>query len=147
MFLLGSVAMAQCPNSATKKKAETTTTATKANAEGEMVMLNVSNMTCGACVNHVTKTLADVEGVNDVSVNLEKGTAEVYYTSAKVKPETLTAAVVKAGYPAEVSDAKVTTSTKSGSKCAATCGSKTSKKGCDPAACGMKTAKKDDDSK
>jgi len=146
MFLIGSVAMAQCPGTTAKKEAAATNTAVKANAEGDMVMLNVSNMTCGACVNQVTKALAGVEGVNDVSVNLEKGTAEVYYSSAKVKPEVLTAAVVKAGYPAEVSKANVTTTEKSKHDCAATCGSKTAKKGCDPTACGMKTAKKDDDS-
>lgn len=98
-----------------------------AKVEAATVMLNVSNMTGASSATHVTKTLAAVDGVDDVKVNLDKGTAEVSYDAGKVKPEMLTAAVVKAGYPTTMADAK----TMSG------------KAGCDPAACaGMKSAKK-----
>jgi len=112
-----------------------TTDATMASAsdKSETTMLSVSNMTCGGCVSHVTKSLAAVDGVSDVTVSLDKGTAEVAYDADKVKPKMLTAAVVKAGYPAKLADADMT-------------GGKTAdaKSGtCDPAACaGKKSASK-----
>ncbi len=110
-------------------KAEMTTDATMASAkvEAATVNLNVSNMTGTSSAAYVTKTLAAVDGVNDVKVNLDKGTAEVSYDATKVKPEMLTAAVVKAGYPTTMADAMPMSG----------------KAGCDPAACaGMKSAKK-----
>jgi copper chaperone CopZ len=111
------------------EKAGMTTDAQMASAKVEdaTVMLNVSNMTGATSAAQVTKTLAAVDGVSDVKVSLDKGTAEVSYDAAKVKPAMLMAAVVKAGYPTTVADAK----TMSG------------KAGCDPAACaGMKSADK-----
>jgi copper chaperone CopZ len=111
------------------EKAEMKTDAEMASAkvEAATVMLDVANMTGASSATHVTKTLANVDGVNDVKVNLDKGTAEVSYDANKGKPDMLTAAVVKAGYQATMADAK----TMSG------------KADCDPAACaGMKSAKK-----
>ena len=103
----------------------------------EIVVLNVSKMTCGGCASHVTKTLTAVEGVSDVAVNLQDGTATVSYSPAKVKPEMLTAVVVKAGYPTTIAEAKETAPAKAG------CDPKDCKKaGCDPTACGLKTASK-----
>jgi copper chaperone len=101
----------------------------------QVVMLNVSNMTCNGCVAHVTKALSAVDGVSDVKVSLEKGTAEVKFATAKVQPEMLTAAVVKAGYPAQFADAQVTTADAKGCDPAAC-----KAKGCDPAACKTKAA-------
>lgn len=96
-----------------------------AKATGEVVTLNVSNMTCGGCVSHVTKTLTAVEGVSDVKVSLENGTAVVNYDAAKIETKALTAAVVKAGYPATLAETTDVTTTKS-------------LKGCDPKGCGSK---------
>jgi len=88
-------------------KAEKTSAKVMTPGEGQkLVVLNVSNMTCGSCVNHVTKTLASVKGVKDVTVSLENGTAEVVYDVKDVEPATLTAAVVKAGYPTTLAQAK-----------------------------------------
>lgn len=140
MLLLATISMAQCPHSA--KAVDATTTAVPAKAEDNKVVLSVSNMTCGACVSQVTKALSGVDGVDDVTVNLEKGTAEVVFASDKVKPEMLTKAVVKAGYPAKLAAVGDAKAAKSVPNCASTCGSK--KKGCDPKACGMKTAAKGD---
>jgi copper chaperone CopZ len=134
LFLISAVSMAgsNCSYSGDKSKAEKTVEATKAKAEGETITLSVSNMTCGACVNHVTKVLTAVEGVKDVNVSLKEGKAEVVCDPAKVKTETLTAAVVKAGYPAKLATADAAVQ-KSVHKCASSCAKK-----CDPAACGMK---------
>ena len=141
MLLLATISMAQCPHSA--KTADATTTV-PAKAEGNKVILSVSNMTCGACVSQVTKALTDVEGVKDVTVSLEKGTAEVVCDAGKVKADMLAQTVTKAGYPAKLAVATDTeataTATKASAKCASTCGS--AKKKCDPTACGMKTAAK-----
>jgi copper chaperone CopZ len=148
MFIIGAATMAGdgCPYSASKEKAkaEVTTAAAKA-TDGETFTLNVSNMTCGSCVNHVTKTLAGVAGVKDVTVSLEKGTAEVICDAGKVKGDELAMVVTKAGYPAKLAVATETVETSTATpgthKCATTCGSK-AKKNCDPSACGTKTAAK-----
>jgi len=116
--------------------------------DGEkVVLLNVSNMTCNGCVTHVTKALSAVDGVSDVKDNLEKGTAEVKFATAKVQPEMLTAAVVKAGYPAQFADAKVATADAKGcdpAACAkmdkAACAKMAAEGKCDPAACKDKMA-------
>jgi copper chaperone CopZ len=130
--------------SATCPSMQKTANASMASAkDGEkVVVLNVSNMTCNGCVTHVTKALAAVDGVNDVKVNLEKGTAEVKFAAAKVQPEMLTAAVVKAGYPAQFADAKVATADAKGcdpAACAkmdkAACAKMAAEAKCDPAAC------------
>jgi len=121
-----------CPSA---KKA----TLTKGNSDGaktacvtgkdcEVVVLTVSNMTCGACVGKITKTLTAIDGVHDVNVSLEKGTATAHYMKgSKVEPSMLTAVVTKAGYPAKLSDAKAT-------------GAKAAHAGCDPAKCKDHTA-------
>jgi copper chaperone CopZ len=61
------------------------------------VVLAVSGMTCGGCVNSVKRVLAAVPGVRSVAVDLAAGRAEI---SGEVKPEALIAAVEAAGYGA-----------------------------------------------
>ena len=63
--------------------------------------LNVTGMMCQHCVAHVTKALEGVAGVSSVSVSLEDGTATVE-AAEDVADEALVAAVVDAGYEAEV---------------------------------------------
>jgi copper chaperone CopZ len=145
LFLIAAATMAgdNCPYSASEEKTTTEATTTEAKAtDGDTFTLAVSNMTCGACVKHVTKTLTDVEGVKDVTVSLEDGTAEVVYDADKVKADELAQTVTKAGYPAKLAVANETEGTATATKagCSKTCGS--AKKKCDPTACGMKTAAK-----
>ena len=126
-----SIAGENCPYSADKAKtaAATTVAPAVAKAPGETAMLKVSGMTCGSCVSHVTKALSALDGVNDVTVSLDKGSAEVIYDAAKVKPAMLAQAVTKAGYTTEVGEV-----TQASAKAA----------GCDPAACAsMKDGKKE----
>jgi copper chaperone CopZ len=138
LFLVAGPALAGqgCPVSQ-KASAKATTDATPASVTTEdgSIVLNVSNMTCGSCVNHVTKTLTAVDGVGDVKVSLEKGIAEVKYDVNKVKSADLTAAVVKAGYPTSVATLAGMTNLKVPGCDPKACGTK---KGCDPKACGMK---------
>lgn len=151
MFLLaGTVPVLACNATSAAKTCSkttaataTTASATAARAEGETVILNVSKMTCGGCVTSVTKSLAAIEGVTDVTVNLASGTAEVIYDAGKTKPAVLAETVTKAGYPAEL--AKVVTA--SDKATAGSCSAKCSKSGCDPTACGMKAAEVTNDDK
>ncbi len=101
-------------------KAETASLA-KATDGDKTVVLNVSNMTCNGCVSHISKTLAKVDGVNDVKVSLEDNTATVAYNAEKIDASALSAVVVKAGYPATVAgaDGKVCADKASASGCTA----------------------------
>lgn len=57
----------------------------------------VAGMTCGHCVNAVTTELSSIEGVTDVSVDLDTGRATVTST-VDLDPATVAAAVDEAGY-------------------------------------------------
>ena len=59
--------------------------------------LKIEGMMCQHCVAHVTKALQGINGVTNVEVNLKKKTAVVEF-SEDVSNETLTAAIVDAGY-------------------------------------------------
>ena len=61
----------------------------------------VEGMMCAHCVAHVKKALTGVEGVDAVVVDLEAGTATAKL-SANVSDDALVAAIVDAGYEAEV---------------------------------------------
>lgn len=64
------------------------------------VNLRIENMHCGACVRRVTQTLNSIPGVQVDEVQI--GAARVHLTDATVTPAALVAAVVKAGYPAQL---------------------------------------------
>ena len=61
--------------------------------------LEIGGMTCASCALRVEKALAKVPGVTRASVNLATERARVE-SDAAVDPETLAAAVHKAGYEA-----------------------------------------------
>ena len=61
----------------------------------------VEGMMCAHCVAHVKKALEGVEGVGEAVVDLDAGTATAKL-STDVPAETLIAAIVDAGYEAEV---------------------------------------------
>ena len=60
-------------------------------------IMKIEGMMCQHCVAHVTKALSGIAGVKNVDVNLKKKTATVEL-SEEVLNETLTKAVVDAGY-------------------------------------------------
>jgi len=66
------------------------------------VTLSVQNMTCGACPVVVKKSLVRVEGVRDARVTLSPPRAVVTYDPSKVRPERLTEATTRAGFPSTV---------------------------------------------
>ncbi len=59
-------------------------------------------MSCEHCVNTVTKTLNELDGVKKAEVNLKRGQAAVTYDSDIVIIDELISAVEEAGYDASV---------------------------------------------
>lgn len=67
---------------------------------GDSTVLAVSGMTCNHCVMRVKTALSQVAGVHSAEVDLSAGQAVIHGTA---RVEDLIAAVVAAGYGAEVS--------------------------------------------
>lgn len=64
--------------------------------------LAVEGMTCGHCKARVEKTLGALDGVSEIVVDLEDGTARVALDDGKTSIAQVTAAISAAGYPARV---------------------------------------------
>lgn len=82
------------------------------------IKLAVSGMTCGSCVKHVTSALKQLDGVEDVSVDLATG--KVMVTRATDKADDLIAALIEEGYPAQL-DAGGATQANQGGSCGGGC--------------------------
>ncbi|MCQ4949467.1 heavy metal translocating P-type ATPase [Bittarella massiliensis (ex Durand et al. 2017)] len=61
---------------------------------------DVTGMTCSACSAHVEKSVAKVEGVSAVAVNLLANSMVVEYDERQIGPDTISKAVADAGYGA-----------------------------------------------
>jgi copper chaperone len=66
----------------------------------ETISLTISGMTCNHCVANAEKALQAVSGVDSIKVTLEPGGAVITGTA---DANTLIAAVIGAGYEAQVS--------------------------------------------
>jgi copper chaperone len=64
----------------------------------ETMKLKINGMTCNMCVKHVTNALKGVDGVTDVAVDLDTGTAAVTFDAGKANLAAFTAAVAEADY-------------------------------------------------
>lgn len=62
----------------------------------------VTGMTCSACSSHVEKSVAKLQGVEKVSVNLLTNSMQVEYREEELTPEGIIQAVENAGYGAAV---------------------------------------------
>ena len=62
------------------------------------LVLNIEGMSCGHCLNAVSRALTETAGVAIRSVRI--GRAELDFDPAKVDPSGIIAAVRNAGYPA-----------------------------------------------
>jgi copper chaperone len=61
-------------------------------------ILTITGMTCGGCVNSVTKVLKALPGVKQVEVTLVPGQAKLQIDETQVDIPTLKQAVTDAGY-------------------------------------------------
>jgi copper chaperone len=64
------------------------------------LVLTISGMSCGHCLNSVNRALAELPGVVVTGVRI--GRAEVDYEPEQIGPERIIAAVAAQGYPAVV---------------------------------------------
>ena len=62
------------------------------------LVLSVTGMTCGGCVNSVHKVLMALPGVQSAEVTLTPGQARVTYDPTRVDCAALVQAVIDAGY-------------------------------------------------
>jgi copper chaperone len=62
------------------------------------VILTITGMTCGGCVNSVTRVLQAAPGVHQVNVTLLPSQAVVSYDAALTDPDRLAQAVAEAGF-------------------------------------------------
>jgi copper chaperone len=62
------------------------------------IILSVTGMTCGGCVNSVQKVLAALPGVQGVDVTLTPAQARVTYEPAQIDRAALVQAVIDAGF-------------------------------------------------
>lgn len=72
-------------------------------ASAEKITLSVSGMDCAACTSGIEKSLKKVAGVEEASVDFDKGTATIYVSRDRVAPADLIQAIQNAGpYSAKV---------------------------------------------
>lgn len=64
----------------------------------EKITLNISGMSCNHCKMKVEKALKTLDGVEDVTVNLEAGQAVVGFDGSKISESDLKAVIGDAGY-------------------------------------------------
>jgi len=67
--------------------------------------LIVTGMTCGGCVNSLTRALKTLAGVTDVNVSLASGSTSVQYDENLTSPDQLRSAVENAGFGIEKNSA------------------------------------------
>ncbi|MOA26783.1 Copper-transporting P-type ATPase [compost metagenome] len=83
------------------------------------IELNVQDMTCGACVKHVTHALSPLPGVEAVEVDLQAGRVRV---SGTPDSTALIAALDEAGYPAQLAASAAAPSPANSGGCGGGCG-------------------------
>ncbi len=62
------------------------------------VTLNVQGMSCGHCVKAVESGVNELQGINEVSVNLEDAKVTVAFDEAQVSVEAIKEAIEEQGY-------------------------------------------------
>jgi copper chaperone len=64
----------------------------------EKASIKVDGMSCSHCTAAVTKAVRALEGVSDVKVSLEAGTADVEFDPGKVTVDRIKAEIAEEGY-------------------------------------------------
>ncbi|MFO7958303.1 MAG: heavy metal translocating P-type ATPase [Candidatus Brocadiia bacterium] len=75
-------------------------------AEGERVVLSISDMSCESCAQTISKGLKGRDGVLEAEVRFASGEARVRYDPARITPDELVQAVDDVGYSAKVGEAE-----------------------------------------
>jgi len=64
----------------------------------QTAILNISGMTCMGCVSSIEKVLAEISGVSDSDISLEKQQARIQYDPEKTDINQFKEAIVGAGF-------------------------------------------------
>ena len=68
-------------------------------------IIKIDGMTCGGCVASIHNATADIEGLDDISIELADNQATVTFDDSKTSVETIAAAIEDAGFDATVTNA------------------------------------------
>ncbi len=80
---------------------ETGKPATVAKTNMAKAVLDVEGMSCSGCIYTIKSGLADIDGIDDVLVDLNNGRVEVFYDSSRLTdPDKVASAITAVGYPA-----------------------------------------------
>lgn len=66
------------------------------------IIIKIKGMGCQNCVNAVTESLTELEGISKVNVSLEKESAEVEFDESKINADKMIAAIKELEYEASV---------------------------------------------
>lgn len=64
----------------------------------QTITLNVKGMSCGHCVKAVEGSVGELEGVDQVSVNLDEALVEVSFNEAQVSSDRIKETIEDQGY-------------------------------------------------
>ena len=71
--------------------------------EWSKAVLDVSNMSCGGCIDTIKKSVAAIPGTGTVNVDLTSASAEVLYDADRLtEPDRIAKAITDGGYPAKI---------------------------------------------
>ncbi len=87
-----------CQNAEPKKTGQQQSGSAK--AEVASTDIDVKTIKCAQCVTTITNALNEIDGVKNVSVDLEKKKTHVEYVSSMLTLSALETAIAKAGYDA-----------------------------------------------
>ncbi|WP_302272745.1 heavy-metal-associated domain-containing protein [Brachyspira aalborgi] len=66
------------------------------------IIIKIKGMGCQNCVNAVMESLSEIDGINKVSVSLEKELAEVEYDELKVNADKMIETIKELEYEASI---------------------------------------------
>ena len=66
------------------------------------IIIKIKGMGCQNCVNTVTESLTELDGVNKVNVSLEKESAEVEFDESKINEGKMIEAIKELEYEASI---------------------------------------------
>ena len=66
------------------------------------IIIKIKGMGCQNCVNAVTESLTELDGVSKVNVSLEKESAEVEFDESKINVDKMIEAIKELEYEASV---------------------------------------------
>ena len=69
-------------------------------AGGEVITISVPTVQCNMCKKNITNAVKEVEGVNEVDVNMTEKTVKVSYDKSKTDVSKVEASITAAGYDA-----------------------------------------------